>query len=153
MEAGAVPVTQPGPPKSRVLLILLGCGCAALLAFAAFVAMIVGGVLWATEAPFEAAHAHVNQVQAGDLAGAYGQLAVSLKEELSEEQFATFTQEWPVLYGAGSEWTVTNRNINNNTGRMEGKSVGKDGRRAAVVISLIYEEQAWRVQGINITRE
>ena len=36
---------------------------------------------------------------------------------------------------------------------MEGKSVGKDGRRAAVVISLIYEEQAWRVQGINITRE
>jgi len=149
MEAGVAPAPQ--QKKSGALWIVLGCGCAAFLALVAFVGLLVGGVFWATEAPFQAAHDHVNQVQAGDTAGAHAELAATLQAELDEAQFAAFTREWSVLYGNGSEWTVSSRNINNDQATIAGTSVGKDGAEAAVTIHLIWERDAWRVQGIQIT--
>ncbi|MEZ6185810.1 MAG: hypothetical protein R3F62_12470 [Planctomycetota bacterium] len=137
------------PPKSRLPLILLGCGCAAILAFAAFVALLVGGVLYATQAPFDAAHAHVQRVQQGDVSGAYGGLTAALQAELGEDGFATFSEAWPVLYGKDAEWTVSNRSVNGDRATMIGTSE-RDGQRAEVTIHLGYEDGAWRVSGVNI---
>lgn len=144
------PQAAPQAKSSKLPLILIGCGCAGVLGFVAFVGLLVGGVLWATEAPFKAAHDHVNQVQAGDTAGAHAELAASLQAELDEVQFEAFTREWSVLYGSGSEWTVSNRNVNNDQATIAGTSVGKDGAEAAVTLHLIWERDTWRVQGIEI---
>lgn len=140
------------PPKSRLPLILLGCGCLAILAFVGFVGLLVGGVLYATQAPFEAAHAHVERVQTGDPSGAFAELAPALQEELGEEGFASFCEAWPVLYGKDAEWTVSNRAVNGSTATIRGTSV-RDGETADVTIHLAYEGDAWHVSGVQISPE
>lgn len=142
--AGAPPAARAGRP--RWLFAVLGClglliiGCIAFFGITFFAANNL------TQPMSTAGESFMTAVRDGNYAAAYALCTPALQQELGDvSEFENTMQD-----NRPSKWNFTSRQVENNTGQLDGTATLQDGSEADVRLVLDQVGGAWKVSGINI---
>lgn len=95
----------------------------------------------------------LSSLHSGDVEKAYSFNSKAFKAATSLEQFKEFVTKYPVLTH-NDHVSITNRNVQYNngvsTGSVEASLLSKDELSTSVIYSFIKENDAWKIQGIEI---
>jgi hypothetical protein len=109
-------------------------------------ALLVGGVINATQPVANAGDAFMAALRDGDYNKAYDLSAPALQQEAGNAeglQAALGTK--PV-----ASWNFTSRNISNNQGSLEGTTTYTDGSTGTVTMALTQVGNDWKVSGVSL---
>jgi hypothetical protein len=146
--APASPVPQmPGGPaparKGRNPLVWVGVGCCGcLLLGAIFSVAIFGGAFMATKG----AAAWLGQVRQGLSAEVQAGLSESYRGQLDEQELEQIT----AVIAQFKDATFPGRSVDNDRATMTGILTGGSGQPQPVVIRLVKEGGAWKVDGVTL---
>jgi hypothetical protein len=148
--ASPVPQMPAGPapaPKGRSPLVWIGVGCCGcLLLVGIFAAAIFGGAYMATKGAADATHAWLGQVRQGQSAAVQAGLSESYRGQLDEQELARITE----IIGQSKDATFPGRSVDNDRATMTGFLSGGGGPPQPVVIRLVKEGGAWKVDGVTL---
>ena len=121
-----------------VLALVLICGIGG--------ALLVGGVLNATQPVFNAGEAYMAALRDGDYNRAYDLSSTVLQQEVGDAEGLL-----PAL-GAKqpASWSFTSRSIENNQGRLQGTTTYKNGETGTVDMALTQVGNDWKVSFLNL---
>jgi predicted component of type VI protein secretion system len=156
--AGAGPASSPVPQmpagpapakKGRSPLVWVGVGCCGcLLLVGIFFAAIFGGTYMATKGAADATHAWLGQVRAGQTAQVQAGLSDSYRSQLDEEQL----QAIMAVIAQSKDATFPARSVVNDRATMTGVLTG-GGPPQPVVVQLVKEGDAWKIDGVTLGTE
>ncbi len=144
MPAGPTPAKK---GRSPVFWAGIGC-CGCLLLLAAIAAVIGLGVYSATKAPAEAAHAWLAEVRQGRMEQAAAGLSNGYRERLSSEEFEALTSR----IRSSTDATFPARSVDNDRAKLTGVLTGA-GSRQPIVIRLVKEGGAWKIDDVSFSGE
>ncbi|MDQ3931172.1 MAG: DUF4864 domain-containing protein, partial [Chloroflexota bacterium] len=121
-----------------VLALVLLCGIGG--------ALLVGGVLNATQPIANAGEAYMAALRDGDFAKAYDMSAPALQQEVGSAEGLQTALSAKQL----ASWSFTSRNINNGQGALSGTTAYKDGSTGTVDMALTQVGNDWKVAGITL---
>lgn len=140
-------VTAPPPPRGRSPLLVIGIIVLALVLICGIGgALLVGGLINATQPVANAGDAFMAALRDGDYNRAYDMSAPALQQDAGDAeglQAALGTK--PV-----ASWSFTSRNISNNQGSLEGTTTYTDGSTGTVTMALIQVGNDWKVSGVSL---
>ncbi|MBU6422399.1 MAG: DUF4864 domain-containing protein [Chloroflexi bacterium] len=143
--AQAGPAAIPVPPKKgghTLRNILLG----ALV----FVVGVIGLALFATSGPADAVERHLSLLAKGDVTTAYAETDPMFKQGVSQAQFATLVQRYPILTKSSASWD--SRSTEGDQGLVTGTLTAPDGSRAKVEYHVLKgSDGTWRIIGFGVT--
>ena len=142
MPAGPAP-TRKG--KSPLIWVGVGC-CGCLLLVGIFAAAIFGGTYMATKGAADAAHAWLGQVRQGQSAAVEAGLSESYRSQLDPQELEHIT----TLVAQSKDATFPGRSVENDRATMTGVLTGGGGTPQPVVIRLVKEGGAWKVDGVTL---
>ena len=123
-----------------------GC-CIGCVGFVALFAGIFALVMHLTGPVVECADLFLAKLGQGKVSEAYQSTASGFKKETSEAEFAVFVKAAHLDQYARSSWTQ--RSMENNVGRVEGRYTLGNGRPIGIVIEMIQEGDVWKVEGVT----
>ncbi|MFE9918013.1 hypothetical protein ACFYPG_22910 [Micromonospora sp. NPDC005553] len=144
------PTMVPGPRPNRTLrtvLIVVGALLAVCCVIGTCVALWLYRSVKDTVEPVRgAATAYLDDVQAGNYAGAYGRLCDRVRDTMPQEDFARIQSAQLTI----SSYEITGVNVNNYNGRVTGtvqvEAVqAATGARFTQGVALVKEDGEWRV--------
>ena len=148
--ASPVPQMPAGPAparKGRSPLVWVGVGCCGcVLLVAIFAAAIFGGAFMATKGAADATHAWLGQVREGQSAAVQAGLSESYRGQLSEQELEQIT----AVIAQSKDATFPGRSVDNDRATMTGILTGGSGQPQPVVIRLVKEGGAWKVDGVTL---
>ena len=148
--ASPVPQMPAGPAparkgKSPLLWIGVGC-CGCLLLVAIVAAAIFGSAFMATKGAADATHAWLGQVRQGQSAAVQAGLSESYRSQLDPQELEHLT----TLIAQSKDATFPGRSVDNDRATMTGVLTGGGGPPQPVVIRLVKEGGAWKVDGVTL---
>jgi hypothetical protein len=148
--ASPVPQMPAGPAparkgKSPFVWIGVGC-CGCLLLVAIFAAAIFGGAWMSTKGAADATHAWLGQVRQGQSAAVQAGLSESYRTQLDAQELEHIT----TLIAHSKDATFPGRSVDNDRATMTGVLTGGGGPPQPVVIKLVKEGGAWKVDGVTL---
>ena len=148
--ASPVPQMPAGPAparkgKSPLVWIGVGC-CGCLLLVVLVVAAIFGGTYMATRGAADATHAWLGQVRQGQSAAVQAGLSESYQGQVDAQELERIT----AIIARSKDATFPGRSVNNDRATMTGILTGGSGTPQPVVIQLVKEGGAWKVDGVTL---
>ncbi len=148
--ASPVPQMPAGPAparKGKSPLIWIGVGCCGCLLLVAIVAgAIFGTAFMATKGAADATHAWLGQVRQGQSAAVQAGLSESYRTQLDPQELERIT----ALIAQSKDATFPGRSVDNDRATMTGVLTGGGGPPHPVVIRLVKESGAWKVDGVTL---
>lgn len=148
--ASPVPQMPAGPAparKGRSPLVWIGVGCCGcLLLGVILVAAIFGGTYMATKGAADATHAWLGQARQGQSAAVEAGLSESYRSQLEPGELEQIT----TLVAQSKDATFPGRSVENDRATMTGILTGGGGPPQPVVIRLVKEGGAWKVDGVTL---
>jgi hypothetical protein len=129
----------------RWLKILLGI----VGGFVALIAVVVWIAFSATSGLIETVERQLAALKAGNIDAAYSETSDGFRQATSQEQFAGFVQQYPILKDYGS-YSFPNRSFENNTGKVSGTLTATGGEVTTIDYQMVYEKDAWKVHNISL---
>jgi predicted component of type VI protein secretion system len=150
--ASPVPQMPAGPApakkgKSPLVWIGVGC-CGCLLLVALFAAVLGGGAFWATKGAADATHAWLGQVRQGQSEAVQAGLSESYRSQVDAQELEQIT----AAIARSKDATFPGRSVDNDRATMTGVLTG-GGPPQPVVIRLVKEAGAWKVDGVTLAVE
>jgi pSer/pThr/pTyr-binding forkhead associated (FHA) protein len=142
MPAGPAPAKK---GKSPLVWIGVGC-CGCLLLGVIFAAAIFGGAFIATKGAADATHAWLGQVRQGQSEAVQAGLSESYRGQVDPQELEQLTS----LIARSKDATFPGRSVDNNRATMTGVLTGGGGPPQPVVIRLVKEGGAWKIDGISL---
>jgi pSer/pThr/pTyr-binding forkhead associated (FHA) protein len=142
MAAGPAPAKK---GKSPLVWIGVGC-CGCLLLGVIFAAAIFGGAFIATKGAADATHAWLGQVRQGQSEAVQAGLSESYRGQVDAQELEQLT----ALIARSKDATFPGRSVDNNRATMTGVLTGGGGPPQPVVIRLVKEGGAWKIDGISM---
>ncbi len=139
-------VGAPPRRKRSPLLIIGGILLVLLVICGGGIAVLVGGVLNATQPIANVGDAYMTALRDGDYAKAFSLSDPSLQQEVKDAgglQTALGSKQV-------ATWSLTSRNISNNQGSLSGTTTYKTGESGTVDIALTQVGNDWKVAGISL---
>jgi predicted component of type VI protein secretion system len=150
--ASPVPQMPAGPApakKGRSPLLWIGLGCGGCLLLVVLgIAATAGSCFYATQGAANAAHAWMGHVRAGQSAEVQAGLSESFRSQLDEQELAAVTS----VIARSKDATFMGRSIVNDRATMTGFLSG-EGPRQPIVVQLVREGGAWKVDGVTLGTE
>ena len=148
--ASPVPQMPAGPApakkgKSPLVWIGVGC-CGCLLLGAIFAAAIFGSAWMATKGAADATHAWLSEVRQGQSEAVHAGLSESYRSQLDEQELERITE----AIARSKDATFPGRSVDNDRATMTGVLTGGGGTPQPVVIRLVKEGGAWKVDGVSL---
>lgn len=132
--------------NNRALIVILVAVIAGALLCAGAMVAFIGGIFTLTQPVVDVGDAFLQALQDARYGDAEALLVPDLFGQISEQggletTFGNFTP---------SQWSFDSRQINNNTGGVEGSVTNTvDGRTFYFNISLVYTNGSWRISGYS----
>lgn len=143
----AMGAVQGAAPKKRnwIKIILI-----AVAIFIGFVALIIGCVFSMGGPVMKSGESFLMMITAGKTDLAYESAAIQFKEEVSRETFDAFLAEYPILTKVKSV-SFNQFSIENDVlASLSGTIVGTDGQVSPINMSLVKENDGWRVLYLDL---
>lgn len=148
--ASPVPQMPAGPApakKGKSPLVWIGvgcCGCLLLVVIAA--AAIFGGTFYATKGAADATHAWLGAVRQGQAAAVEAGLSESYRSQHEAGELEAIT----AVIARSKDATFPGRSVVNDRATMTGVLTGSGGPPQPVVVRLVKEGGAWKVDGVSL---
>ena len=148
----SAPAAAPAAPKKKQMS---GCTIAAIVvgALAAlglvFVIGLIALVGFFTSDVVKATEDYLALLKQGRVQEAYDASASGLREATSFEEFEQVIAAFPIL-SQHTSFSVESRNLENDTGSVNGELRDPAGHRAAVEFNLVKENGVWRVLSLHV---
>ena len=114
----------------------------------ALLAMASGAVVYVVSgltAPIkETANRFDAAIAASDTEAAYAEMSGAMKAKYSAEEIQSIL-ETATVWGKDGDFLFTSRGFKNSSGYAEGRWTGPDGTVIPVKLSLVWENEAWRI--------
>ena len=127
--------------------LIVGAGCLTLLAgaagFTALVLLLTGGAA-------DAAKGHLEQLARGNIAAAYQEASLALREQVSLEAYSALVQKRPAIARTRSI-SVPERNVENGISNLTAQVTDDAGVVRPVPMRLRKESGTWRVIAVDLT--
>ena len=147
--ASPVPQMPAGPAparKGKSPLVWIGVGCCGCLLLVALVAAAVFGTAFmATKGAADATHAWLGEVRHGQSASVQAGLSESYKGQVEPQELERIT----AIIARSKDATFPGRSVNNDRATLTGVLTG-GGTPQPVVIQLVKEGGAWKVDGVTL---
>lgn len=114
-----------------------------------YVGLLAATILYFTSGIADTVHYQLAAIRSGDLEKAYSYTSKQFKEATSYDAFREFIDQVPALKDNESS-TFTSQSIDNNEGVISGTVRSHEGTVTSIEYLLIYEDKAWRIEGIRI---
>lgn len=128
----------------KILFVGLGIG-------GALVVGAIGAIAWAafalTRPVVDASEQFLTLIAEKNPAAAYAATSEGFRARMSEEEFASAAKQLALTEYASASWS--HREIDNSIGMADGTMVSKKGTSTPISIRLIWENDAWKVSGVN----
>ncbi len=136
-----------GPSPKTIISIFL----VAILAFAAFVGLIMMMALFATSGLTDTARHQLTALRTHDYQKAYSYTSIEFKKNTSLDQFIDFVHTFPSL-DENKDSTFTDRSIDatSGIGTISGTLEAKDGSSVSVTYQLVKENDEWKIINIDV---
>ena len=132
-------------PKKKMPLILK-----ILIVIVLIVVAVVALAMFATQGLVTAVENHLALLKKGDIAAAYTQTtSKEFQNTLSQQEFQAFVQQYPFLL-RNKSYSFTNREFNNNIGKVKGQLIAEDGAVVPIVFALVKENGQWKIISFEI---
>ena len=132
-------------PKKKMPLILK-----ILIVIVLIVVAVVALAMFATQGLVTAVENHLSLLKKGDIAAAYSQTtSKEFQNTLSQQEFQAFVQQYPFLLRNKSH-SFTDREFNNNIGKVKGQLIAEDGAVVPIVFALVKENGQWKIISFEI---
>jgi len=115
-----------------------------IVAFIAFVGLIIGCVFSMGGPAMKAGELFLTQLSSGKVDQAYESAAIKFKETVSKDVFNSFLKDYPIATKVKSV-SFNSFSIENGTADLQGTVTGTDGQVSPVNMRLLDENNAWRV--------
>jgi predicted component of type VI protein secretion system len=145
MPAGPAPMKK---GKSPFLWIGVGC-CGCLLLVGLVVAAIFGGAYMSTKGAADAAHAWIVEVRQGQTQAAQAGMSDGYKSRADAEELERLSQ----AITHSKDATFWNRSVENDHAKLSGVLTGGDGPPQPIVVHLVKEGGAWKVDKVTLGTE
>ncbi len=145
MPAGLAPAKK---GKNPLVWIGVGC-CGCLLLVALVVAAIFGGTWMATRGAADAAHAWLGHVRQGQSEAVQAGLSENYRGQVDAEELERITK----AIAQSPDATLPIRSVDNDRATMTGALTGGSGPMQPVVIRLVKEGGAWKVDAVVLGAE
>jgi hypothetical protein len=132
-------------PKNKMKLwkkILIGVGV--------FILLVIFVSFSATSGIVKVAEKQLNLISSGDLKGAYALTSQEFQRSVSYENFVNYINNYEVLRNY-KDHKFTSREIQGDTGTINGTLTAKDGTVSPVEYKFIKENGEWKVLSINLS--
>src|SRR3990167_2820474 len=114
-----------------------------------YVGLLAATILYFTGGVADTVRYQLSAIRSGDLEKAYSYTSKQFKEATSYDAFREFIDQIPALKDNESS-SFTSQSINNNEGVIGGTVRSREGTVTSIEYLLIYEDRAWRIEGIRI---
>lgn len=142
---------MPAPPrKGRGALFWVAGGCLGCLGVVVVgLALLAGGLYFATQPPVDAVREQLEALRAGQLEGVYEALDDGYREKVTLTEFADFVARHPSLrdYEDSTFWT---RSFENRNARISGTLSATTGEEEGATFHLVRRAGAWRITVIEV---
>jgi hypothetical protein len=151
--ASPVPQMPAGPApakkgKSPLVWIGVGC-CGCVLLVGIFAAAIFGGAWMATRGAADATHAWLGHVRQGQTVEMQAGLSASYRSQLDTQELERIS----TIIARSKDATFPGRSVDNDRATMTGVLTGGGGPPRPIVIRLVKEGGAWKVDGVTLGGE
>lgn len=128
--------------RSPIKIIIIGIGTALFLCIGFIVAVF--GLTTTLLAPAsDVTHAFMDALHDDEYEVAFGLFASGLKTELeTADNLRSLIVEGDAK---PASWTFNNQSVENNSGRFSGEVTLENGESVPITISLVYENDEWRI--------
>jgi hypothetical protein len=142
-----VPPPAAPPARGRSPLLIIGIIVLALVLICGIGgALLVGGVLSATQPLADAGDAYMAALRDGNYSRAYDLSAPDLQKEAGNAEGLQAVLATKPL----TSWSFNSRNISNDQGSLSGTTVYTDGSTGMVEMALAKVGNDWKVSGIRL---
>ena len=131
-------------PKKKIKLwkkILLGIGI--------FILLIIILAFTATSGIVKVSEKQLNLISSGDLKGAYALTSQEFQKSVSYDKFLAYVNNYEVLKNYKSH-KFSSREINGDTGTIQGTLTAKDGTASPVEYKFIKENNEWKILSVDL---
>lgn len=132
-------------PKKKMKLwkkILLGIGV--------FILLVIILAFSATSGIVKVAEKQLNLIASGDLKGAYGLTSQEFQKSVSYDKFLAYVNNYAVLKNY-KEHKFNSREIQGDTGTIQGTLTAKDGTVSPVEYKFIKESGEWKILSVDLS--
>lgn len=144
--AQAAPSNAPSTRKMS-LWKKIGIG---VLAFFAFIAVVISLVMWLTSDVVAPVDRQLVLLRQGDVKTAYSETALAFRDTVSFEKFEAFVKQYPSL-SRNKAHSFTERSIDaKGTGTVKGTLTDDRGAVLPAEFRLVKENGVWRILSIRI---
>jgi hypothetical protein len=131
--------------KGKVLILALAGGFGACMLC---VVAIVGFAFLSTQPAATAGEEFMQALAARNFSSAYSLCSASLQAELGGSEM--LDEELTSRGIVPERWSFSNRQINNDTGELEGDVTFADGRRGTVLLRLVKSADRWVISAFSL---
>ncbi|MCX6766748.1 MAG: DUF4864 domain-containing protein [Candidatus Moranbacteria bacterium] len=139
------PSSEEAKPKKKMKLwkkILLGV--------AVFILLVIILAFYATSGIVKVAEKQLNLIASGDLKGAYALTSNDFQKSVSYDKFLAYVNNYEVLKNY-KDHKFSSREINGDTGTIQGTLTAKDGTAAPVEYKFIKENGEWKILSVDLS--
>jgi hypothetical protein len=132
-------------PKKKMKLwkkILIGVGI--------FILLVIILAFSATSGIVKVSEKQLNLISSGDLKGAYALTSSEFQQSVSYDKFVVYINNYPVLKNYKSH-KFSSREINGNTGTIQGTLTATDGTVSPVVYKFVKEGSDWKILSLDLS--
>lgn len=120
-----------------------------LLGVVIFIVLVVFLAMSMTAGLVRAVDEHLSLLKKGDFQAAYLLTSKEFRNTLTLDEYKNFVSQYPFLM-RNKSYSFSEREFNNNVGKVKGKLIAEDGAVVPVVFHLVKEDGQWRIIGIGI---
>jgi len=117
------------------------------------VVVFIVGVVWlalaATGGLIKPVERHFAALRGGDAVGAYSELSIAARQEMSLDAFKAMVEGSPALAHVTKE-SFTSRTVTNGQGQLEGALDLDNGGKLPIEIRLVKENGQWKILGYRL---
>jgi hypothetical protein len=135
----------PGPARKKKMPLLVKI----LLGIVIFIVLIVILALAMTSGLVKPVEQQLSLFKQGNIQGAYMLTSKEFQNTLTLQEFTNFVQQYPFLM-RNKSYSFTEREFNNNIGKVKGKLIAEDGAVVPIVYHLVKEAGEWKIIGFEI---
>jgi hypothetical protein len=145
-----IPSLTPTAPKKRNWLMIIGI---IIVAFIAFVGLIVGCVFSMGKPVMLSGETFLRQITAGNVQQAYESAGIQFKQNVTRENLDGFLKKYPVVTKVKTI-SFNEFSIENDTmATLSGTITATDGQVAPLHMRLVKENDGWRVLYFDVMTE
>ena len=145
---GLVPKGVPGVTPSAAPNTWIKYVVIAVVLFFAFVGLIISCAFSIGGPAMKAGEVFLTQITAGQVDVAYESAAAKFKESVPKDVFTQFLKDYPIATKVKSV-SFSSFNIENNVAVIDGTITTTDGKTGPVNMTLVNENNAWKVQYVD----